>query len=58
MIAVYRRGQASARLLEQEYEERLEIEKMSSELVDIPEPVTDEEEEEDDLELLEELEEL
>ena len=31
---------------------------MSSELVDIPEPVTDEEEEEDDLELLEELEEL
>ncbi len=58
LIAVYRRGQASARLLEQEYEERLEIEKMSSELVDIPEPVTDEEEEEDDLELLEELEEL
>ncbi len=57
LLAVYRRGQASARLLEQEYFEQLEEEKMESELVDIPEPIV-EEEIEDDLELLEELEEL
>ena len=57
LLAVYRRGQASARLQEEEYFEQLEEEKMESELVDIPDPIV-EEEIEDDLELLEELEEL
>jgi len=57
LIAVYRKGQASARQLEEEYLEELEMEQMESELIDIPEPVM-EEDIEDDLELLEELEEL
>ena len=59
LIAVYRRGQASSReLAELELEEMMN-EKFEDELVDIPDPVTEDEEEfEDDLELLEELDEL
>ena len=59
LIAVYRRGQASSRELAELELEEIINEKFEDELVDIPDPVTEDEEEfEDDLELLEELEEL
>ncbi len=57
-LAVYRRGQTSARIKNNIYYEDMMIDEVSSSLEDIPEPVFDEEDLEDDLELLEELDDL
>ena len=56
-LAVYRRGQTSAREVSMWEEEELEMESISDNLADIPDAVS-EEEFEDDLELLEDLEDL
>ncbi len=57
-LAVYRRGQTSAREVSMWEEEELEMESISDNLADIPDAVSEEEEFEDDLELLEDLEDL
>ena len=57
-LAVYRRGQTSAREVSMWEEEELEMKTISDDLADIPDAVSEEEEFEDDLELLEDLEDL
>ena len=59
-LAVYRRGQSSAREMAYVEQEDASFETMGKELQDIPDLVTDEDDfdEEDDLELLEELEDI
>ena len=57
-LAVYRRGQSSAREASMWEEEEMEIQNLSDNLDDIPEAVSSEEDLDDDLELLEDLEDI
>ena len=57
-LAVYRRGQTSAREFAEFEEEEQSLEEMSNELKDIPDVVMSDEDLDDDLELLDELEDL
>ena len=57
-LAVYRRGQSSAREASMWEEEEMEIQNLSDNLDDIPEAVSSQEDLDDDLELLEDLEDI
>ena len=57
-LAVYRRGQTSAREFAEFEEEEQSLEEMSNELKEIPDVVMSDEDLDDDLELLDELEDL
>ena len=57
-LAVYRRGQTSAREIAIVEEEDMQFESMSEEFDDIPDVVMSDEDLDDDLELLEDLDDL